>query len=82
MKFCTLHPKWFVIAGSSGKHLVCVCTTHQNTILLIEALNWEVTYKVVNKVVCNQSNRECMMHRCINCPETNALCKCSCIPFL
>ena len=38
-KFCTLHPKWCVIAGSSGTHLLYVCTTHQNTILLVVALN-------------------------------------------
>ena len=44
-KFCTLCPKWCVIAGSSGTHSVCVCTTHQNTILLVDALIWEVTYK-------------------------------------
>ena len=75
-KFCTLHPKLCVIAGSSGIHSVCVCTTHQNTILLVGALNWEATYKdLVNKVVCDPSNRECMMHRCTNCPGTQALCK-------
>ena len=54
--------------------MVCVRTTHQNTILLVEALNWEVTYKdLVNQIVCDPPNRECMMHRCTNCPETNAL---------
>ena len=42
-KFCTLHPKWCVIAGLSGTSSVCVCTTHQNTILLVDALNWKVT---------------------------------------
>ena len=72
-KFCTLHPKWCVIAGSSGTHLVCICTK-QYTILLVDALNWEVTYKdLVNKVVCDPSNHECMMHCCTNCPRTNAL---------
>ena len=72
--FCTLHPKWCVIAGSSGTHSVCVCTTHQNIILLVDALNCEVTYKdLVNKVVYDPSNRECMMHRCTNCPGRNAL---------
>ena len=65
-KFCTLRPKWCVIAGSSGTHSVCVCT-NQNTILLVDALNWEVTYKdLVNRVVCDPSN--C----CSNCPGTNA----------
>ena len=41
-KFCTLSPKWCVIAGSSGTYLVCVCTTHQNTILLVDALKWKL----------------------------------------
>ena len=73
-KFCTLCPKWCVIPGSSETHLVCVCTTHQNTSLLVGALNWEVTCKdPVNKVVCDPSNQECMMHHCTNCSGTNAL---------
>ena len=56
---CTLHPKWCVIAGSSGTHSVYVCITHQNTISLVDALNWEVTYKdLVNNVVCDPLNRE------------------------
>ena len=42
--------------------------------MLVDALNWEVTYKdLVNKVVCDPSNRECMMHHCTNCPKTNEL---------
>ena len=70
----TLHTKWCVIAGSSGRHSVCVCTTHQNAILIVDALNWGVTYKdIVSKVVSDTSNRECMMHRCTNCPGTNTL---------
>ena len=73
-KFYTLCPKWCVITGSSGKHLACVCTTHRNTILLVVALNWEVTYKdLANKVVCDPSNCECMMHPCTYCPGTNTL---------
>ena len=44
--------------------------------MLGDALNWKVTYRdFVNKVVCDQSNCECMMHRCTNCPGANALCK-------
>ena len=62
-----------VIAVSSGTHSVCVCTTHQNTTLLVDALNWEVTQKdLVNKVVCDPSNCKGMMHHCTNCPGTNA----------
>ena len=58
-KFCTLHPKWCVIAGLSGTSSVCVCTTHQNTILLVDALNWEVTYKDV-------VNKQCVIHQIVN----------------
>ena len=73
-KFCSLRTKWCVIAGSSETHSVCVCITHQNTILLVDALKWEVTCKnLVNKVVCDPSNCECMMHCCTNCPGTNTL---------
>ena len=44
--------------------------------MLVDALNWEVTYKdLVNKVVRDPSNHECMMDRCTNCPGTNTLCK-------
>ena len=54
--------------------MVRVCTTHQNKILFVDALNWEVTCKnLVNKVVRDPSNHECMMHHCTNCPGTNAL---------
>ena len=37
--FCSLKPKRCVLAGASGTHAVCVCTIHQNTTLLITALN-------------------------------------------
>ena len=47
-KSCTLYPKWCVIAGSSETHLVCVCTTYQDTILLVDALNWEVSTKILS----------------------------------
>ena len=38
-KFCILSPKWCIIAGSSGTHSGYVCTTHQNTIFLVEELS-------------------------------------------
>ena len=37
-KFCSLHPKWCVSAGSAGTHSMCVCTYHQNDILLLNAI--------------------------------------------
>ena len=67
-KFCSLHPKSCIIAGQSGTHSVCVCTIHQNAVLPVDALNCDVTYKdLINKIECDSTNRECMMHRCENC---------------
>ena len=71
-KFCSLRPKWCVGAGGSGTHAVCVCTHHQNTILLLNAVNWDITYKdLIEKIVCDSSSNECMVHRCANCPGSD-----------
>ena len=71
---CTLRPKWCASVGATGTHSVCVCTHHQNAILLVSAIKWKITYKdLMCKLVCDISNNECMVHRCENCPGTNAL---------
>ena len=73
-KFCSLRPKWCIIVGSSGTHSVCVCTYHQNAKLLVSAIKWQKKYKaLMNIIVCNVDDRECMVHRCSNCPGTKAL---------
>lgn len=73
-KFCSLRPKWCISAGSSGTHAVCVCTHHQNTILLLNAVQWDIKYKdVMAKIVCDPLSNECMVHRCSNCPGSDAL---------
>ena len=75
-KFCSLRPKWCLLAGAKGTHSVCVCSAHQNAKLLVEAINWKHTYKdLMGKIVCSVDERECMMHRCENCPRTSALTK-------
>ena len=38
-KFCSLRPKWCITVGSSEAHSVCVCTIHQNAILLVDTAN-------------------------------------------
>ena len=43
--FCPFQPKWCVLAGFSGTHSACVCSIHQNAILLVNAINWDMTYK-------------------------------------
>ena len=40
-KFAELRPKECVIAGSSGTHSVCVCTTHQNVKLMMVGTHME-----------------------------------------
>ena len=73
-KFCSLHPKSCVVAGKSGTHSLCVCTMHQNAVLLVDALDWDVTYKdLISKVVCGSTNRKCMIHRCENCSGKETL---------
>ena len=42
-KFCSLRPKWCVNVGSAGTHSVCVCTHHQNAVLLLSAIKWDIT---------------------------------------
>ena len=44
-KFCALRPKWCVLAGSKMTHSVCVCSAHQNVVLLVDAMDWDLTYK-------------------------------------
>ena len=44
-KFCALRPKWCVLAGSKMTHSVCVCSAHQNVVLLFDAMDWDLTYK-------------------------------------
>ena len=66
-KFCALRPKYCKLLGSAGGHAVCVCAIHQNAILACNALCLD--YKVLmSKVVCNLTNKMCMIHRCPNCP--------------
>jgi len=71
-KFCSLRPKWCVLLGSSGSHAVCVCALHQNAKLL--AIACQLDYKqMMQIIVCDTTNKNCMVHRCSNCPGKVAL---------
>ena len=73
-KFCTLRPKRCVLASSKMTDSICVCSTHQNVVLLVDAMNWDLTYKdLIKKIVCNPDRSKCMMHRCESCPGTATL---------
>ena len=73
-KFCSLRPKWCVLVGCSGTQSVCVCTIHQNVTLMLAAVKLEKDHReVMEMMVCSRSSKECMIHRCPNCPDTGVL---------
>lgn len=68
--FCSLRPKWCVLAGSSGTHNVCVCKSHQNVKLLLHALSFLEDYRdIIESIVCDSQNRKCMLRLCTSCPK-------------
>ena len=55
-------------------HSVWVCSVHQNVMLLVNTVDWDLTYKyLIKKIVCNPESNKCIMHRCKSCPGTAAL---------
>ena len=68
-RFCALRPKWCVLAGSKMTHSVFVCSAHQNIVLLVDAMDWDLTYKdLIKKIVCNTESNKCIMYQCESCP--------------
>ena len=68
-KFCSLRPKWCVLVGCSGTHSVCVCTIHQNVVLMMSAVNLDKDHhELMDMMVCCRDSKQCMIHRCPNCP--------------
>ena len=73
-KFCALRPKWCVLAGSKMTHFVCVCSTHQNVVLLVDAMDQDLTYNdLIKKIVYNPESNKCIMQWCESCPGTATL---------
>ena len=66
-KFCSLRPKWCLLTGSSGTHSACVSTHHQNMKLIYAPLGVSHT-ELHEFLVCDINSKECMIHRCPNCP--------------
>ena len=45
--------------------------THQNAILLVDAIDLDKTYKdLIDMIVCDRDSKTCMIHRCDDCPGT------------
>ena len=73
-KFCSFRPKWCILVGRSGTHSVCVCTIHQNVTLMLNAIKLDKDYhELMSMLVCDRNIKECMVHRCPNCPESAVL---------
>ena len=49
-KFCALRPKWYVLAGSEITQSVCVFSAHQNVVLPVDAMEWDLAYKYLLKL--------------------------------
>ena len=49
-KFSAQRSKWCVLADSKMTHSVCVCSAHQNVVLLVDAMNEDLTYKDLIKL--------------------------------
>ena len=55
-------------------HSVCVCSAHQNVMLLVDAMDWNLTYKdLIKKIIYNPESNKCIMHQCESCPGTATL---------
>ena len=62
------------LAGSKMTHSPCVCSTHQNVVLLVDAIDWDVAYKELKKkIIYNPQSNKCIMHWCEFCPGTVTL---------
>ena len=73
-KFCQLRPKWCISVGCSGGHSVCVCTIHQNVVLMLNAIKIKKNRnELMEMLVCSLDSKECMIHRCKNCPSEDRL---------
>ena len=73
-KFCNLRPKWCIGVGAKGTHNVCVGVIHQNVKLMLAPLAVEFdSNSIMEEIVCDLNSKECMLHRCIKCPDKQNL---------
>ena len=48
-KFCSMRPMWCVLAGSKMTYSVCVYSVDQSFVLLVDTVDWDLTYKYLIK---------------------------------
>lgn len=80
--FASLRPENCILAGASGTHTVCVCTIHQNPILMVDTCKRllpnehriDFNYKsFMNAVICSEPTRACYFAECEKCPGNDYL---------
>ncbi|KAJ8677403.1 hypothetical protein QAD02_013190 [Eretmocerus hayati] len=70
--FQSFRPKECLSAGDPGTHSICVCAQHENIKMKIYALKANITYRdILERVVCDVENGNCMLKRCKHCPGVN-----------
>ena len=51
-----------------------VCTVHQNVVLLVSVMEWDLTYKdLIKNIVYNPESNKCVVYRCESCPGSAIL---------
>ena len=62
-------------AGWLKNDSFCLCfKRYQNIMLLVDAKDWDLTYKdLIKKTVYKPENNKCIMRRCESCPATATL---------
>ena len=62
-KFISLRSKWCIHVGHPGTHSVCVCSIHQNVVLMLSAIKLDKdSHELLGMLVCDQDSKECMVH--------------------
>ena len=83
-RFAELRPQHCVLAGASGTHTVCVCTTHQNMKLMFlgprlseidtpEGINYPTYHHCLASILCNPPLPICYFGECTSCPGISKL---------
>ena len=73
-KFCAFRLKWCVLAGSKMTHSICIFSAQQNVVLLVDVMDWNLTYKyLIKKIVSNTESNKYILYQCESCPATSTL---------
>ena len=73
-KFNTLRPKSCVLAGSKITHSVYGCCTHEKFVLLVDAMDLDLTFKdLIKKIAYNAESNKCIMDQCESCRGNTTL---------